>query len=154
MTMPYTFLYIYNKEEEYIVQAAVKPPIGAIESSSAYFWLDEDGVVTILNKPKDIHGLEDATENIRMTQEIAAGTPRALLIDVTKIRSMTRDARETYKAEGSTDRILAVALVTTSVTGRIMANFFLGFNKPKAPTRLFNDYHTAHNWLLQQMKSK
>lgn len=134
------------------MEATIKAPKGAIESLSAYFWLDADGVLIIMNKPKDVHSGEDALENVKFTQSFCNDVPRLLLIDVTKIRSMTREAREMYKMEGSTGRILAVALVTSSLAGRILANFFLNFNKPEAPTRLFNNYNAAHTWLLSIKK--
>lgn len=136
------------------MEAGIKLPSSAIESDTAYFWRDDDGVVIIMNKQILVHTVEQARENVRFTKDIGGGKPSALLIDVTQIRSMTREAREVYKQEGSTERTMAVALVTSSTTGRILANFFMSFNKPAAPTRVFNDYDSAHAWLLSIKNGK
>lgn len=122
-------------------------PENAVESAASYFWLNEDGIMIILNKSKPVHSLKDALENIEFTRLVSAGKPRPLLIDITEIKSMTREAREVYAKEGSEARVKAIALVTKSQMGRILGNFFLGFNKPEAPTKLFNNHASAKKWL-------
>lgn len=121
-------------------------PENAVESTASYFWMS-DGIVMILNKPKSLHSLEDAIENIEFTRNISAGIPRPLLIDITHIKSINREARELYANEGSIGRVKAVALVTQSAMSRIVGNFFLSFNKPEAPTKLFSNHASAKNWL-------
>lgn len=125
-----------------------KLPDNCIESGASYFWLDEDGIMVILNKPTVLQTRADAEENILVTRKVSAGTPRPLLIDITDIKSMSREAREVYANEGAEGKVKAVALITRSAMGRIVGNFFLGFNKPSVPTRLFNDAETARKWLL------
>lgn len=127
---------------------SINVPDSAKESASSFFWLDEDGILNIFNKPVDVHSLENAQDNTAITREFYNDSPILLLIDVTKMRSMTREAREEYKREGSTGNVGAVAMVTKSVTGRILANFFMGFNQPDAPTKLFNDSDAARKWLI------
>lgn len=135
------------------MEAGVRLPSTAIESPTASFWRDDDGVINIImNKHKQIHTAEEAEENVKVTTGITKGEPSTLLIDVTQIQSMTREAREVYKHEASTGHITAVALVTNSISGRILANFFMSFNRPSAPVKLFNDYDSAHAWLLSLKK--
>jgi hypothetical protein len=126
-------------------------PPGATESEASYFWLDEDGILCILNKPRDLHDTEDALQNVIITQDFTKDSSRLLLIDMTNIRSMSRGAREAYAQEGSRGRVKAVALVTKSMVSRIVANFFIGFNRPGAPTKLFNDNLAAKKWLIQYL---
>jgi hypothetical protein len=42
---------------------------------------------------------------------------------------------------------VAVALVTSSPLSRVLGNFFLGFNKPQTPARLFASIDDAEVWL-------
>jgi len=128
--------------------AVQKFPADCIESGASYFWLDEDGIMVILNKPTVLQTRADAEENILVTRKVSAGTPRPLLIDITDIKSMSREAREVYANEGAEGKVKAVALITKSAMGRIVGNFFLGFNRPSVPTRLFNDAEAARKWLL------
>lgn len=126
-------------------------PESAVASSASYFWVDDEGVLNILNKPKKVHDLQDALENVQIAREIAKNNTHPLLIDMTNIRSMSREAREVYVMESERDYVMAVALVTTSITSRVVANFFIGFNKPPVPTKLFNDIEAAKKWLLEQV---
>ena len=42
---------------------------------------------------------------------------------------------------------LAVALVIDSPLSRVLGNFFLGFNRPETPARLFTSVDEARAWL-------
>lgn len=126
----------------------VNLPANAIESAASYFWLDEDGIIIIINKPTALHSKADAEENIVVTRQVSAEKPRPILIDMTDVRSMTREAREIYAKEGNDSRVKAIGIVTRSSMGRIVGNFFLGFNKPAVPTRLFKTHKVAKKWLM------
>ena len=124
-------------------------PAHCVESGASYFWLDDDGILVIMNKPKALQTQGDAEENILVTRKVSAGIPRPLIIDITDIKSMSREAREVYAKEGAEGKVKAVGLVTRSAMSRIIGNFFLSFNRPTVPTRLFNDADSARNWLLK-----
>lgn len=124
-------------------------PENTIESASSHLWLDEDGILIAVNKPTPLHDLKDALENLLLTKELSLGKPRPLLVDMTGIKSMTREAREEYAKAGVDSLVTAIGLVTRSAMSRIVANFFLSFNKPSVPTRLFNNIEAAKKWLMQ-----
>lgn len=129
--------------------AAVKLPTYAVESSSAYFWKDNEDIINVIYKPLSIHTRKDAISSIADTVKTNGGNfPEFLLIDLTDIRSMTRDAREEYKKVSGKDEVRAIALLTASLSGRLLGNFFLSFNRAHAPIKLFSDYDKAHQWLL------
>ena len=122
----------------------------SVETSASYFWIENDNIVRIVNKPCAVHHEKDATENILLLREKVKGVPPLLLIDTTHIKSMTREAREVYAKESIDKRVKAIALVTSSTLGRIVANFFFGFNKPEVPIKLFNNDTAAREWLKKQ----
>ncbi len=127
----------------------ITSPDSAIESGSSHLWLDEDGILIAVNKPTSLHDLKDALENLGLTKELSQGKPRPLLVDMTGIKSMSREAREEYAKAGVDSIVTAIGLVTRSAMSRIVANFFLSFNRPAVPTRLFNNVETAKKWLMQ-----
>ena len=128
-----------------------KPKENAVETRASFYYLEEGLLIHIINKPKDLHGIEDAKENIVALRNMSNGVPHLLLIDVTHIKSIERGARELYASEGNPHRVKAVALLTNSIVGRIVGNFFIGFNKPEVPTRLFIDERLARSWLAKQV---
>lgn len=124
-------------------------PENTLESRSSHLWLDEDGILIAVNKPMPTHELKDALENVELTKQILKGKARPLLVDMTTTKSMAREAREEYAKAGVDSIVTAIGIVTKSAISRIVANFFLSFNKPAVPTRLFDNAEAAKKWLMQ-----
>src|SRR5687768_3572365 len=130
------------------MNAIKKMPANCVESNASFFWLDDDGILVIVNKAKTLHDEADAEEGILIVRYISAGIPRPLLIDMTDVKSMSREAREIYAKESTERRVKAVGLVTRSAVSRIIGNFFLSFNRTTVPTKLFRETEPAKKWLL------
>lgn len=131
------------------MSAIKKLPENVVESLYAYYWQDNNGIISVIYKPQLHHDQTDAVSCIAEAVNMNGGTmPRLLLIDLTDIKSMTREAREEYKKASAAPQVLAIALITRSVGARILGNFFLSFNKAESPIKLFKSYKAAHEWLL------
>ncbi len=97
--------------------------------------------------------LEDARENVAATARITKGRRRPVLVDLRAIRSQSADARAYFAGPDATQVSLAVALLIGSPLSRAIGNFYLGFNRPAMPTRLFTDERAALEWLRVQESS-
>jgi hypothetical protein len=86
--------------------------------------------------------LVDAAENLAATAELVEGKARPALIDLRGLRSQSAEARAHLAGPEA-----AVALVIASPLSRMIGNFYLGFNRPRVPTRLFTDAGEAEQWL-------
>lgn len=147
ITLLQSFCKFISEEERIMKEVTIMPPEHAVETETAYFWLDEDGMVVIFSKPGK-HELHHATKNIEISIELIGDKERPLLIDMTTVKSMSRAARQEYATKGS-EKPTAVALVSSSLASRIIANFFMGLNKPPVPTRVFNDFASAKKWIMK-----
>lgn len=128
----------------------ITPPSHAVKSATGLTWLDEErNVIIAIASSHELHSLEQAIENHKIIGEIANGVRRPFMIDMSKVRSMSREAREFYAGPVPAKSLLATAIVTNSNIGKIVANFFLGLTKPSMPTRMFTDYESALAWLKQ-----
>lgn len=126
------------------------PPENAVISPSGPIWLNADGIiVTITTVPYQT--LENAKENMEYNRRMAGGKPRPLLVDMTRVRSLSKEAREEYVRESEEPFITAVALVTKSGVSNMIANFFIRVNPSSIPTKLFTDPEKAREWLLQYL---
>lgn len=47
-------------------------------------------------------------------------------------------------------RTIADALLISSLPHKLMGNFYIRYNKPVKPTRIFSSRENALNWLLRQ----
>jgi len=126
-----------------------EPPANARVSTSGLTWLSDDGIIIAIANPQPLHTLENAIENTRINQELAGDVKRPFIIDLTKVTAMSREARAYYAGPEPRKSLTAVALITESNIGRLVANFFIGLTKPVLPTKLFNSYNEALEWVLK-----
>lgn len=75
----------------------------------------------------------------------AAGVPQPVLLVITGVASLSREARAVLSRSRSAS---ALAVVGTSAVDRVLANFLLGGEPPPCPTRYFGDEESAANWLM------
>lgn len=129
--------------------AELTPPPHAEITSSGHIWIDEDGIIIAVGSNHQLHTLEHAIENTRVNAQLAAGIRRPFMIDMNKVKSMSREAREYYAGPEPEKIMTAMAILTTSAVGKVVANFFLMLTKPPIPTRMFTNFDEARAWLLQ-----
>ena len=70
-----------------------------------------------------------------------------VLIDMTSITEISKEARDYFANERTASIQRATALLIGSPVSRVIGNFFMGLNKPVSPTRLFTDPQKAIQWL-------
>jgi hypothetical protein len=86
--------------------------------------------------------------------ELSKGKKFAVFSDLTKNISSTAEARIYGAKNEFTSYTVANAVITNSLAIKIMVNFFITFNKPEKPTRLFKDRKGAVDWLKTYLKSE
>ena len=71
-----------------------------------------------------------------------------MLADTSKVWQVSSNARA-YSSSPEVDKMnIAMAILAGySLTTTIIANFFIKFNKPKTPTKIFKNEKDALDWL-------
>lgn len=124
----------------------MEAPAHALRTRTCLFWDDRVFHARFLRHAEVT--LEDARENTEAAATLTGGRRRPMLVDLREIRSQTSDARAHFAGPEGARVGLAVALLIASPVSRAVGNFFLGFNRPVMPTRLFTDEAAAIEWLL------
>lgn len=121
---------------------------------TCYFtWMGEDGIArTKVKKGAEVK-LQHAQENSVVVNSFYVDAKYPLLIDARGIKSMEREARAFFTANGRNTNTLAFAIIIDSSVSKVVGNFFLGINKPIVPTKLFLNEDSAIEW-LKQFKEK
>jgi hypothetical protein len=78
----------------------------------------------------------------------------AILLDATHPSTLIPEARVLLASEEFAVKRIAAAFVTRSLASKIIGNFFIQFNKPASPTKMFNDEKSALEWLQEKIKTK
>ena len=120
-----------------------------ITTRTQKIWLGDDGIVRYESHPGSEESLEDAQENVKAGASLSGGMKRPILINSRGIKSLRREARMYYAGEENAKHTIAAAIVISSPVARVIANFFMGLNKTKFPTRLFTSEEMAIAWLKE-----
>lgn len=120
----------------------------SFENEYAVFWLDENEVIHSDYKENVAITLESAKEELAMCKSFELDGKALSIVDLSPIKSVSKEARNFYAGKEFSDCYTAVALITRTTISRVIGNFFLGINKPLFPVRLFNDKESAIKWLL------
>lgn len=128
------------------------PSSQVINTGLAKVFICRDGIVQYANAKGAKYTLEEAVACIAAASTLCSDHKRPALIDLASISSVNRDARAYFASQETAKIHTAVALVINSTIDRVIANFFMGFNKPPYPTRLFTSKAEAIKWLKSHLK--
>jgi hypothetical protein len=109
--------------------------------------IDTDGIMRIAHLPGVEETLADAEENIRAGTAAWGVGPWPILVDIRRMKPLSRDVRRYYTSPEATRRVKAVAMLVHSPLSRVLANFFITMIKPNVSTRIFTDETEALAWL-------
>ena len=113
--------------------------------------LGDDGIVRIVMLPDADMTQANVEADMATYSQAFAGQRRPVWADIRHVKSMSREARVFITREAR-KYVMAAALVVESPLSRMIGNFFLGFNKPPFPVRLFTSGEKAEEWLQQFVK--
>ncbi len=93
--------------------------------------------------------LEDAIEIDQAFIKITNNQPFCVVVDAqNRYSSVSNDARDFFANDPEILPIRKkIAIVVNNMPTRMIANFFVKFNRPKTPTKVFNDYNKAIDWV-------
>lgn len=122
-----------------------------IETRIFYTSLEKDGYLLTRVKPGSEILLQDAKDNTAAVIEVSGGIVLPLLVDLREIKSITKEARDHFSMRGRKPNVSAVAMLIRSPVSRVIGNFFISFNNPVVPTRLFSMEKSAIEWVKNEL---
>lgn len=126
------------------------------ESKVSRAWRLRDDLIYVECKPGAKITLEDAIMDMKISQEMMKGSSYwGLVVEMANIDSISKEARIYYSREqNSNQKIKGVGLIANSVFTRVIANFFIGFERSVSPIRVFNSKESAFDWILNILENQ
>lgn len=121
-----------------------------IEWNSSTSWFDEFGIYCSVSKKAPPQSLEEAKKVWEEFTKIVNGRKVCMLIDVTNTSESTRETRE-FAALEFPKYIKAIAMISSSSLGKMLANLFFNLKTQPYPTKMFSDEESAREWLKQYL---
>ncbi len=126
------------------------PGVKVHELSTSTIWFDKDGILWSVSKNVPGQSLEESRKTLEEFVKVTGGKKVCLLADVTYSPETSRETRE-WAAEELPKIVKAVAMVSGSVLGKMLANLFFTLKTQPYPSRMFNSVEEAHAWLKQYL---
>lgn len=119
---------------------------GVVATRTCLLWLERG-----LLRGRFLQGAEvtreDALENLAVSERLTGGRRLPALIDLREVKAQSAEARAVLAGPAAARVSGAVGLLIGSPLSRVLGNFYLRFNRPGTPTRLFSTEAEAEAWL-------
>lgn len=96
----------------------------------------------------------DVLNSLQLTEQHSPGSKYYVLIEGEDGAAVSNDARRLAASPEYSRNTAALALCSSNVMLAISGNLFLKINRPKVPTRFFDDREKAIAWLRMMMGEK
>jgi archaellum biogenesis ATPase FlaH len=139
------------EELTYASQSTLEVLLGNViherEFSKCNVIIYDSRILRFLMKDKELLQTKDLQE-IRQWVRSLSDSRYLVLIETGHRTEVEDDIREISASKSGDDFTIADAIVVKSLSQRIIANFYLRFNKPVKPTRIFSEAESAAFWLM------
>jgi len=122
--------------------------IKTIEIEEAIITLKDNGIVYVYFKSGVVIDCDIQEKLLLSYREITKGKMQPFLFYADEQVSITKEARDNAIIIEDRAYATASAILVSNLAHRLIANFYLKFNKPKKPYKVFNRKKDAVNWLL------
>jgi hypothetical protein len=111
--------------------------------------MDEDGILHQEYFPGAELKLEDSLGELEIYKTVFCKEGcRPIMVDITNVKTTSKESRDIYSSDETTEIIAAAALMVSHPVSRIMGNFYMGINKTRMPVRMFTSIGDARKWLM------
>ena len=121
--------------------------ISRVDLRASTVSLRSDGIIHLELHPVEELAVKDAWEIIETIKNIGNGKKFPNMITAKDYVNIDKEAKVLSASEEGNEYTLADAIVVNSIALKLIANFYISFNKPVRPTKLFSSEEKAVEWL-------
>ena len=118
-----------------------------IQTKAGSIYLQTNGILRIEIAKTDEITISNVKEFLEVIKELGEGKAFCNLIVVKDFIHIDSETRKFNASEEANMYTIAEALIIKSSALRIVGNFYIRFNKPTRPTRIFTRENEATTWL-------
>lgn len=121
--------------------------IDKIKTATGSVSFQEEGIVRYQIDQTDELTLQNVKEYLESVRSLGGGKAFCNLVVMKEFIQVGEDARKYAASEESNIYTIADAFVINSFALKLVGNFYIRYNKPVRPTRIFNNEEDALVWL-------
>ncbi len=130
----------------------MEPPrnVRVTDWDTSRFWFDEDGILYSVSKKGPKQTLEQVKRSMEDFKKVIGNGKVCMMVDVTNSPETSKEVRD-YVAKEFPGIIKAIAMVSGSALGKMLANLFFSVKSQPYPVKMFNNEQEAKEWLKQYL---
>jgi len=109
----------------------------------------EDGILELHASDNHVYSIPDVRANVEAFGKLTHYKKAPVLIIGGSFSSLDNKTRSFMASEESLKYSSAEAFLITSLPQKILINFYIQFDKPLIPTKLFTNREKAEQWLKE-----
>jgi hypothetical protein len=118
------------------------------KTPTSTYWFN-DGILFIVSKKGPELPLEEQKKQTEAFRQKLDGKKICAIIDVTNASPSSKETRE-YSTKVLPELFKAIAFVTRSAVGKMMAHLYFGFKPLPFPAKVFSNEKDALEWIKKQ----
>lgn len=124
--------------------------VKTIDLPASTMWFDHHGILYSMSKQAPAQTIEEARKTLEHIREFTGNKKVCMLIDATHSRESSREMRD-FAAEELPKMVKAVAVLSHSALGKMMANLFFHLKSQPYPLKMFDNEPEAIQWLRKYL---
>jgi ribosome-interacting GTPase 1 len=121
--------------------------IDVLDFKKTKVFLREDDIVHVKLKAEQEITMDDFEEIINAVTELGMAQAQLIIFQAGYNSSVTPEVRKFASHPNANFLSRGDAIVVQSLAQRLMANFYIKFNRPSRPTKIFDNLDEAIAWL-------
>ncbi len=130
-----------------VTKKSIITNIKEIDSKEASIVLKSNGIVYVLFKDDCVLDIDLQFRLLDSYNEITSGKLMPFIFLAAENVMITKEARDNATSLESISPIGASAVIVNNLAYKLIANFYIRFNKPKRPFKSFSNEKEAVTWL-------
>ena len=130
----------------------MQQPVDAkvFDTKTGISWFDKDGILYSISKKVPPLNIEETIQITEDFKKMLNGKKVCMLVDVTNSSESNKETRD-YAAQEFPKIVKAIAMVSKSAVGKVLANIFFRIKEQPYPVKMFNTVEEAKQWLIQYL---
>lgn len=125
-----------------------------IESDKFAVQVIEKQIIENIIKVSADLDVDDVIKLKKVNESLMNGEKYVILVNSLEYSTISNEARNLVASKEFAKDTIAKALLISNFPHRLVANFYIKFNKPFITTKIFTDRTKAMKWLREQLKQK
>lgn len=126
--------------------------IKKVETAQYIIGVRDDGIIHVFYKEHAELDVKLQLEMLDVYIELCENKPYPFIFGAEEYITVTKEARDNALSLEDKSPLAVSAILVKNLAHKLIADFYLKFNKPRRPYKVFKNFEEGIDWLLKTFK--